>query len=118
MPQFLMQIGSQDQIRSSSGGLPPASQASGSLVLHSWVYPQSTLPSSLVSVLNSSAAGWGYLKRNILISVCVNTHWFSFDAVEAEFLSRRQQAWEDSFQSLYYMLRNNICRVFYGNCLQ
>lgn len=89
MPQFLMQIGSQDQIRSSSGGLPPASQASGSLVLHSWVYPQSTLPSSLVSVLNSSAA------------------------VEAEFLSRRQQAWEDSFQSLYYMLRNNICRVFY-----
>ncbi|KAG7017532.1 Protein downstream neighbor of Son [Cucurbita argyrosperma subsp. argyrosperma] len=89
MPQFSIQIGSHDQIRNCSGGLPPASQASGSLVLHSWVYPQSTLPSSLVSVLNSSAA------------------------VEAEFLSRRLQAWEDSFQSLYYMLRNNICRVFY-----
>ncbi|XP_038903201.1 protein downstream neighbor of Son isoform X2 [Benincasa hispida] len=88
MPQSSIQIGSQDRIRNCSGGLPPASQASGSLVLHSWVYPQSTLPSSLVSVLNSSAA-------------------------EAEFLSKRQQAWEDSFQSLYYMLRNNICRVFY-----
>ncbi|XP_011652061.1 protein downstream neighbor of Son isoform X2 [Cucumis sativus] len=88
MPQFSIQDGSQDQVRNCSGDLPPASQASGSLVLHSWVYPQSTLPSSLVSVLNSFGT-------------------------EAEFLSRRQQAWEDSFQSLYYMLRNNICRVFY-----
>ncbi|KAL0555233.1 hypothetical protein IC582_009172 [Cucumis melo] len=89
MPQFSIQDGSQDQVRNCGGDLPPASQASGPLILHSWVYPQSTLPSSLVSVLNSSGT------------------------VEAEFLSRRQQAWEDSFQSLYYMLRNNICRVFY-----
>ncbi|XP_022158390.1 protein downstream neighbor of Son-like isoform X2 [Momordica charantia] len=89
MPQFLMQIGSQDQVRNCSAGLPSASQASSSIALHSWVYPQSTIPSSLVSVLNSSAAA------------------------EAEFLSRRHLAWEYSFQSLYYMLRNNICRIFY-----
>ncbi|XP_022946937.1 protein downstream neighbor of Son-like isoform X2 [Cucurbita moschata] len=88
LPQFSIQIGSQEQIRNTSAGLPPASKAADSVVLHSWIYPQSTLPSSLVSALNSSAA-------------------------EAEFLSRRQLAWEDSFQSLYYMFRNNVCRVFY-----
>lgn len=64
MPQFSMQIGSQDQIRNCSVGQPAASQASGSVALHSWVYPQSTLPSSLVSILNSSTAGC-YFKHEV-----------------------------------------------------
>ncbi|XP_062112345.1 uncharacterized protein LOC133823532 isoform X2 [Humulus lupulus] len=62
-----------------------------SKIFHSWVYPQSTLPPSLISVLTSSAA----------------------EGVEVDFLRRRQQAWEDSFRSLYYMLRGGICNIFY-----
>ncbi|CAA0837787.1 Unknown protein [Striga hermonthica] len=30
-----------------------------------------------------------------------------------DFISKRQQAWEDSFRSLYYMLRKKICELFY-----
>lgn len=41
---------------------------------------------------------------------------FTF-AAEMEFLRKRQVAWEDSFQSLYYMLRNGTCNIFYGNYL-
>ncbi|XLR55152.1 hypothetical protein S83_005824 [Arachis hypogaea] len=62
----------------------------GFKVLHSWMYPQSILPPSLTSVLSSSTA----------------------DA-ELEFLRKRQVAWEESFQDLYYMLRNNTCGIFY-----
>jgi hypothetical protein len=40
-----------------------------------------------------------------------------FCAAEIDFLRKRQLAWEDSFRSLYYMLRNNVCNVFYGNHL-
>lgn len=35
-------------------------------------------------------------------------------AVEQEFLRKRQLAWEESFRSLYYKLRNGICNIFYG----
>ncbi|XP_020972255.1 protein downstream neighbor of Son-like isoform X4 [Arachis ipaensis] len=62
----------------------------GFKVLHSWMYPQSILPPSLTSVLSSSTA----------------------DA-ELDFLRKRQVAWEESFQDLYYMLRNNTCVIFY-----
>ncbi|KAL2533456.1 hypothetical protein Adt_06807 [Abeliophyllum distichum] len=58
--------------------------------LHSWVHPQSTLPRSVISALTISAAGG-----------------------QVDFLSERQQAWEDSFRSLYYMLRKRICDIFY-----
>ena len=34
--------------------------------------------------------------------------------METDFLIKRQVAWEDSFRSLYYMLRKNICNIFYG----
>lgn len=34
--------------------------------------------------------------------------------VEIDFLSKRQQDWEDSFQSLYFMLRKGLCNIFYG----
>ncbi|GER41831.1 protein downstream neighbor of Son [Striga asiatica] len=53
---------------------------------HSWMYPQSILPLAAISAL-ASAPG--------------------------DFLSKRQQAWEDSFRSLYYMLRKKICKLFY-----
>ncbi|CAA2995311.1 Hypothetical predicted protein [Olea europaea subsp. europaea] len=58
--------------------------------LHSWVHPQSTLPNSVISALTISGAGG-----------------------QGDFLSKRQQAWEDSFRSLYYMLRKKICHIFY-----
>ena len=37
----------------------------------------------------------------------------SFHAIELEFLRKRQVAWEESFRDLYYMLRKNICGLFY-----
>ncbi|XP_010263111.1 PREDICTED: protein downstream neighbor of Son [Nelumbo nucifera] len=66
-------------------------QALYSKALHSWVYPQSSLPPLIISALTSAAAQGG----------------------EADFLLKRQLAWEDSFQSLYYMLRRRICDIFY-----
>ncbi|KAI5425230.1 uncharacterized protein LOC127125502 [Lathyrus oleraceus] len=62
----------------------------GFKVLHSWMYPQSTLPPSIISVLSSSTAEG-----------------------ELEFLRKRQVAWEESFRDLYYMLRKNVCGLFY-----
>lgn len=92
MPQFTFQFGhSEDQNNSHSSVLTSTSHVLNSKVMHSWVYPQSTLPSSLISVLISSAA----------------------EGVEMDFLRKRQLAWEDSFRSLYYMLRNNVCNLFY-----
>ncbi|XP_015969241.1 uncharacterized protein LOC107492705 [Arachis duranensis] len=58
--------------------------------LHSWMYPQSVLPPALISALSSSTADG-----------------------ELDFLSKRQSAWEESFRDLYYMLRKNICGLFY-----
>ncbi|XP_020960130.1 protein downstream neighbor of Son-like isoform X2 [Arachis ipaensis] len=58
--------------------------------LHSWMYPQSVLPPSLISALSSPTADG-----------------------ELDFLSKRQSAWEESFRDLYYMLRKNICGLFY-----
>lgn len=62
----------------------------GFKILHSWMYPQSVLPPSLISVLCSSTAEG-----------------------ELEFLRKRQSAWEESFRDLYYMLRKNTCGLFY-----
>ncbi|KAL3535994.1 hypothetical protein ACH5RR_004455 [Cinchona calisaya] len=58
--------------------------------ISSWVFPQSPLPSSVISALTSAAVGG-----------------------QVDFLTNRQKAWEDSFRSLYYMLRKNICNIFY-----
>ncbi|GER26924.1 protein downstream neighbor of Son [Striga asiatica] len=58
----------------------------------SWMYPQSTLPQAAISALASAPGG------------------------KTDFLSKRQQAWEDSFRSLYYMLRKKICKLFYVCC--
>ncbi|KAL5545652.1 hypothetical protein UlMin_005339 [Ulmus minor] len=82
---------SENQNRSHNSTLTSTSQVFSSKIFHSWVYPQSTLPPSLISVLTSSAA----------------------EGVEMDFLRSRQQAWEDSFRSLYYMLRRSVCNIFY-----
>ncbi|KMZ60463.1 hypothetical protein ZOSMA_59G00230 [Zostera marina] len=58
--------------------------------LHSWSYPQSFLPSSIVSMLSLSSS-----------------------RADKDFFEKRQQDWEDSFTNLYYMLRKNICGIFY-----
>ncbi|XP_073046098.1 uncharacterized protein [Primulina eburnea] len=56
---------------------------------HSWVHPQSILPHSVIAALTSASGG------------------------QTDFLSNRQQAWEDSFRCLYYMLRKKMCKIFY-----
>ncbi|KAJ7971360.1 Protein downstream neighbor of Son [Quillaja saponaria] len=75
--------------------LSSSSQVFDSKVLKSWIYPQSLLPPSLISMLSSLATG-----------------------VEMEFLRKRQAAWEESFRNLYYMLRNNVCGIFYVRTAQ
>ncbi|CAN4113912.1 unnamed protein product [Withania somnifera] len=67
------------------------SQAINPMSLHSWMYPQSPLPPSVISALTLSASAGG----------------------ELDFLSERQLAWQDSFRSLYYLLRKNACSIFY-----
>ncbi|OMO95037.1 Donson [Corchorus capsularis] len=91
MPQLKSQSGwSENQNISSASQTRFASQVLDSKALHSWIYPQSTLPPSIVSILASSA--------------CEG---------EMDFLRNRQRAWEDSFRSLYYMFRENVCSIFY-----
>ncbi|XBH67035.1 hypothetical protein VPH35_095478 [Triticum aestivum] len=78
-----------------------------SKALQSWVYPQSMLPAPIVSAMLSSTARG-----------------------EKDFIHKRYQDWEDSFQNLYYMFRKNLLNIFYvctaqfvalfisGNCLE
>ncbi|XP_076952932.1 uncharacterized protein LOC143626872 [Bidens hawaiensis] len=66
-------------------------QISNTKALYSWVYPQSSLPPSVISALNIASKGEGKM----------------------DFLTKRQLAWETSFRSLYIMLRKNICSLFY-----
>ncbi|XP_020589083.1 protein downstream neighbor of Son-like [Phalaenopsis equestris] len=61
-----------------------------SKAIQSWAFPQSLLPTSIIIAMTLSATKG-----------------------ETEFLSQRQQDWEDSFSNLYYMLRKNICSMFY-----
>ncbi|KAM0943594.1 hypothetical protein DsansV1_C13g0123841 [Dioscorea sansibarensis] len=70
-------------------GLSDEAQFSNALI--SWVYPQSSLPPSLISAMAMSTVRGGLI----------------------DFLSKRQQDWEDSFQSLYFMLRKGLCNIFY-----
>lgn len=128
MPQFTFQFGNfEDQNNSHSSVLASTSNVLNSKVMHSWVYPQSTLPPSLISVLTSSAAEGGVSNKFVYLilgetpplppSTLLMLSFVLFCAVEMDFLRKRQLAWEDSFRSLYYMLRNNVCNVFYGNHL-
>ncbi|XP_076953734.1 uncharacterized protein LOC143627903 [Bidens hawaiensis] len=66
-------------------------QISNAKALYSWVYPQSSLPPSVITALTSTSEGEGQM----------------------DFLTKRQLAWETSFRSLYIMLRKNICSLFY-----
>lgn len=89
LPQSTSHSGYADD--SNSSGITLASQILSPKALHSWVYPQSSLPPSLISILTSSAT----------------------EGVEMDFLRKRQLAWEESFRSLYYMLRKKVCNIFY-----
>lgn len=55
----------EDSNGSHNSELPSPSRVFGSKPLHSWVYPQSTLPPSLISLLTSSAAEGGEQKNVI-----------------------------------------------------
>lgn len=57
MPQLASQFG--DSKDSSSSGQAMISQILSSKALHSWIYPQSTLPPAVISVLTSSATEGG-----------------------------------------------------------
>ncbi|KAL3642771.1 hypothetical protein CASFOL_013586 [Castilleja foliolosa] len=78
----------------SNVGLTCSSEPTSTSQSHSWVYPQSTLPHAVISALASVAGG------------------------QTDFLNKRQQAWEDSFRSLYFMLRKKICKIFYVCSIQ
>uniref|UniRef100_A0A1J3EC18 Protein downstream neighbor of Son n=1 Tax=Noccaea caerulescens TaxID=107243 RepID=A0A1J3EC18_NOCCA len=75
----------------SGSGSAVVSQVLNSMSLHSWVYPQSTLPPFIISALVASGPERG----------------------EVDFLQKRQLAWEDAFRSLYFMFRKNLCKIFY-----
>ncbi|KAJ0246992.1 Downstream neighbor of Son [Hirschfeldia incana] len=80
-----------NQDNSSGSGSSAVSQVLNSMSLHSWVYPQSTLPSFIISALITSGPDRG----------------------EDDFLQKRRLAWEDAFRSLYFMFRKNLCKIFY-----
>ncbi|XP_023752935.1 uncharacterized protein LOC111901316 isoform X1 [Lactuca sativa] len=69
----------------------PTAQISNMKPLYSWVYPQCSLPPSVISALTLLPKGEGQM----------------------DVLTKRQLAWEASFRSLYVMMRNNICNLFY-----
>jgi hypothetical protein len=68
MPQFTFQFGCfEDQNNSHSSVLASTSNVLSSNIMHSWVYPQSTLPPSLISVLTSSAAEGGVSNKFVYL---------------------------------------------------
>ncbi|RWR80347.1 protein downstream neighbor of Son [Cinnamomum micranthum f. kanehirae] len=88
--QFGSQFGlAWDQHICKSQGHTPA-EVLFSNALQSWAYPQSSLPPSVISAMTLAAVRG-----------------------ETDFLLKRQLAWEDSFRSLYYLLRKNMCDIFY-----
>ncbi|CAM8976825.1 unnamed protein product [Rhodiola kirilowii] len=92
MSQFFMPKGGLgNQEVSLLSGSVPHSQIHNVKALYSWVYPQSSLPPSVISAFALSAA----------------------EGVEMDFISKRHLAWEDAFRCLYYMLRTNTCNIFY-----
>ncbi|KAG8376834.1 hypothetical protein BUALT_Bualt09G0105100 [Buddleja alternifolia] len=91
---LLSYVGTPGQTVTSSSEPFSASHITSPGTFHSWVHPQSTLPRAAISALTSASGG------------------------QMDFLSKRQQAWEDSFRSLYYMLRKKICKLFYVCCAQ
>lgn len=109
---------SKDQGFRSSLGIASSSSDFHSKALHSWIYPQSTLPPSLVSVLISSAAAKGISnwRRYFYGFGHGSCNWKNLYlcAVELDFLKKREVGWEESFRSLYYMLRKRACHIFYG----
>ncbi|KAF8101899.1 hypothetical protein N665_0201s0206 [Sinapis alba] len=92
MPQLKsLSCNTVSQDNSSGSGSVVVSQVLNSMSMHSWVYPQSTLPPFIISALLTSGPDRG----------------------EDDFLQKRQLAWEDAFRSLYFMFRKNLCKIFY-----
>ncbi|XP_022632423.1 probable ATP-dependent DNA helicase CHR23 isoform X2 [Vigna radiata var. radiata] len=60
--------------------------------VNQFYHPQSILPPSLISVLSSSTSDG-----------------------ELDFLRKRQVVWEESSGPIYYMLRKDICSLFYAS---
>ncbi|MBA0838067.1 hypothetical protein Goarm_010164, partial [Gossypium armourianum] len=84
VPQFASHSGSsEDQNISSASQTRLTSQVLNSKALHSWIYPQSTLPPSLVSILVSSAAD----------GVCTSHFVVMFTSVDGSGRSRSYQAY-------------------------
>ncbi|XP_077242997.1 downstream neighbor of Son [Tasmannia lanceolata] len=91
MTQLTSQFGrAWDQNVGDPSGFSRTPEVMYSKALHSWTYPQSSLPPSIISAMTISAARG-----------------------EMDFLLKRQLAWEDSFRGLYYLLRKNKCDIFY-----
>lgn len=114
-----------NQDNSSSSGSAVISQVLNSMSLHSWVYPQSTLPPFIVSALVASGSDRGFLLRVHELCLLISHHPSEFYKEilillflgENNFLQNRKLAWEDAFRSLYYMFRKNLCKIFYGNSI-
>ncbi|KAI3791625.1 hypothetical protein L2E82_05484 [Cichorium intybus] len=87
--QFNSQVGLPADQKSKSNCT--IAQISDTKSIYSWVYPQCSLPPTVISALTLTSKGEGQM----------------------DFLSKRQLAWEASFRSLYIMLRKNICNLFY-----
>ncbi|PPD95897.1 hypothetical protein GOBAR_DD07064 [Gossypium barbadense] len=84
VPQFASHSGSsEDQNISSASQTRLTSQVLNSKALHSWIYPQSTFPPSLVSILVSSAAD----------GVCTSHFVVMFTSVDGSGRSRSYQAY-------------------------
>ncbi|PKU72590.1 uncharacterized protein LOC110111729 isoform X2 [Dendrobium catenatum] len=88
-------VSNMDQQSACTSGHSTTAEVMFSKAIHSWAFPQSSLPSSIVIAMTLSATKG-----------------------EEDFLLRRQQDWEDSFRNLYYMLRKKICSMFYVYTLQ
>lgn len=123
--QFASQFhGARDQHSCNSQGHTPA-EVLFSNALQSWTYPQSPLPPSVISAMTLSAARGGQSSQHseywMTWMIQAFILWWSLKLglllsfVETDFLSKRQLAWEDSFRSLYYLLRKSMCDIFYCN---
>uniref|UniRef100_A0A2N9GAV2 Uncharacterized protein n=1 Tax=Fagus sylvatica TaxID=28930 RepID=A0A2N9GAV2_FAGSY len=67
MPQFTHSKFGHSEDQNNSHSSVSTSHVLSSKVMHSWVYPQSTLPSSLISVLTSSAAAEGVCSLHFVV---------------------------------------------------
>lgn len=103
MPQFTSHSGSSEgKDICSASQTRLASQVLNSNALHSWIYPQSTIPPSLISVLISAAADGGLFNK-----ICVKFPLQSF-----LFVHRQTNTCLKCSFSIYLFLFNWCCHLF------